>query len=72
MRVVQDDAAALVAWLAPGTPILRPTLADGAELRSVPLAERFDYPRHGRATRLDTWVDQGVLKVAQSGAPWSV
>jgi uncharacterized protein len=71
MRVVRDDAAGLVAWLAPGTPVLRPALADGAELRSVPLRERFD-SRHGRATRLDTWHGQGVLKVAPARAPWSV
>jgi hypothetical protein len=72
MRVGRDDDAGLVAWLAPGTAILRPALAGGAELRSVPLAERFDYPRHGRATRLDTWQGQGVLKIAPTAAPWSV
>lgn len=72
MRVVRDDATALVAWLAPGTPVIRPALADGRELRSTPLAERFDYARHGRATRLDTWRGQGILKVAPTGAPWSV
>lgn len=72
MRVVRDDAAGLVAWLAPGTLVLRPALADGAELRSIPMAERFDYPRHGRATRLDTWRGQGVIKVAPAAAPWSV
>jgi hypothetical protein len=72
MRVVQDNATGLVAWLAPGTPVLRPALANGGDLRSVPLTERFDYPRHGRATRLDTWHGHGVLKVAPAGAPWSV
>jgi len=72
MRVVRDDAAGLVAWLAPGTPVLRPTLADGRELRSTPLAERFDDVRHGRATRLDRWHGPGILKVAPTDAPWSV
>jgi hypothetical protein len=72
MRVVRDDASGLVAWLAPETPVLRPVLADGRELRSVPMAERFDYLRHGRAMRLDTWRGQGILKVAQTGEPWSV
>ena len=72
MRVVRDDAAGLVAWLAPGTPVLRPTLASGAELRSVPMAERFDAGRHGRAIRLDAWHGQGVLKVAPMDVPWSV
>ncbi len=72
MRVVRDDDRGLVAWLAPGTPVLRPALADGRELRSTPMAERFDFEHHGRATRLDTWHGQGVLKVAPTGAPWSV
>jgi Protein of unknown function (DUF402) len=72
MRVVRDDADGLVAWLAPGTPMLRPVLRDGADLRSVPLGERFDLARHGRATRLDTWRGQGTLKVAPTGVPWSV
>jgi len=72
MRVVRDDATGLVAWLAPGTPVLRPVLRNGADLRSVPLGERFDVERHGRATRLDTWHGQGVLKVAPAGVPWSV
>jgi hypothetical protein len=72
MRVVRDDDTGLVAWLAPGTPVLRPVLRDGGDLRSVPLEERFDVARHGRATRLDTWQGQGVLKVAPRGAPWSV
>jgi len=72
MRVVRDDGDGLVAWLAPGTPVLRPVLRDGADLRSVPLEERFDVARHGRATRLDTWQGQGILKVAPTGVPWSV
>jgi hypothetical protein len=49
MRVVRDDAAGLVGWLAPGTPVLRPTLTDGRELRSTPMAERFDSGRHAAA-----------------------
>jgi hypothetical protein len=72
MRVVRDDADGLVAWLAPGTPVLRPVLADGRDLRSVPVAERFDVDRHGRANRLDSWHGHGVLKVAPAGVPWSV
>ena len=53
VRVVRDDADGLVAWLAAGTPLLRPVLADGSDLRAVPVAERFDADRHGRANRLD-------------------
>ncbi len=72
VRVVRDDADGLVAWLAPGTPLLRPVLADGRDLRSVPVAERFDVDRHGRANRLDSWHGHGILKVAPAGVPWSV
>jgi hypothetical protein len=72
VRVVRDDADGLVAWLAPGTPVLRPVLADGRDLRAVPVEERFDYGRHGRANRLDRWRGPGVLKVAPAGRPWSV
>ena len=72
MRVVRDDADGLVAWLAPDTPVLRPVLADGTDLRAVPVAERFDVDRHGRANRLDVWHGHGILKVAPTGVPWSV
>ncbi|MGI8645334.1 MAG: DUF402 domain-containing protein [Nocardioides sp.] len=72
MRVVRDDGAGLVAWLPAGTPVLRPVLGDGRELRSVPVPERYDVARHGRANRLDTWHGNGVLKVAPAGRPWSV
>jgi hypothetical protein len=72
MRVVRDDADGLVAWLAPGTPVLRPVLADGSDLRAVPVAERFDVDRHGRANRLDTWRGHGILKVAPAAMPWSI
>ena len=69
MTVVSDDASALVAWLAPGTPQLRPVLLDGRELRSVPGVEMF---RAERAMRRDHWQGTGVLKVAPTGVPWSV
>lgn len=69
MRVVRDDVDGLVAWLAPGTPVLRPVLADGRELRSVPAHDMF---RSGRAVGRSTWQGPGVLKVAPTGRPWSV
>ena len=69
MRVVRDDRDGLVAWLAPGTPVLRSVLADGRELRSVPPLEMFTAPRR---LRRDRWHGAGVLRVAPSGAPWSV
>lgn len=70
MTVVRDDADGLVAWLAPDTPVLEPVLADGgANIRSLPLDQRF---RATRRTRRRRWDGQGVLKVAPAGQPWSV
>jgi len=71
-RVVRDDERGLVFWLAPRTPVLRPVLADGRDIRDVPMSQRFDYYRHGRATRLDTWHGQGILGIVPPGVPWSV
>lgn len=69
MRVVRDDADSLVGWLAPGTRVLRPVLADGRELRAVPAHEMF---RSGRAVGRGRWQGTGVLKIAPTGMPWSV
>jgi hypothetical protein len=69
VTVVQDDASALVAWLAPGTQMLRPVLPDGRELRSVSPLEMF---RAERAVRRDRWQGTGILMIAPTGAPWSV
>jgi hypothetical protein len=71
-RVVRDDERGLVLWLAPGTPVLRTVLADGRDVRDVPMSQRFDYYRHGRATRLDTWHGQGVLGIVRPDVPWAV
>lgn len=69
VTVVRDDADALVAWLAPGTVMLRPVLPDGAELRSVPPIDMF---RAERALRRDQWRGEGILMIAPTAAPWSV
>ena len=69
VTVVRDDAAGLVAWLAPDTIMLRPVLPDGRELRSVP---RLDMFRAGRAQRRDRWRGTGILMIAPTGPPWSV
>ncbi len=69
MTVVRDDADGLVAWLAPGTKLLRPVLPDGRDLRDVGPVEMFSA---GRALQRDTWRGTGVLKVAPTGRPWSV
>lgn len=68
MTVVHDDAAGLVAWLAPGTPVTRPVLPDGRGIREAPLLER----EIGRAIKLDVWRGTGILKIAPTGVPWSV
>jgi hypothetical protein len=69
VTVVRDDADGLIAWLAPGTIMLRPVLPDGAELRSVPPIEMF---RAERALRRDQWRGEGILMIAPTGAAWSV
>jgi predicted RNA-binding protein associated with RNAse of E/G family len=69
MTVVADDERGLVAWLAVDTPILRPVLPDGRELRSVGPVEMY---ASGRALKRDTWKEHGTLRVAPTGAPWSM
>ena len=69
MTVVQDDAFGLVAWLAPGTPLIKPVLADGRELRHAgPVGMFVD----DRVLKLDVWRGTGILKVSPTGKPWSV
>ena len=58
MRVVRDDADGLVAWLAPA-PRYCGRCWPRARAASVPMAERFDVDRHGRANRLDTGTAKG-------------
>ncbi|GAA3705628.1 DUF402 domain-containing protein [Terrabacter ginsenosidimutans] len=71
MRVVRDDERGLVAWLAPGTVQLTKRYADGSDLRSVPLGERFlrDAQRVQARTR---WRGAGILRIAPAEVPWSV
>ncbi|MCC9709416.1 DUF402 domain-containing protein [Streptomyces sp. MNU76] len=69
VTVVRDDAELLAVWMAPGTQCVRPVLADGTSLNSVPLASRYKEPR---GVRLGRWSGSGVLKLARPGEPWSV
>jgi hypothetical protein len=69
MTVVRDDADGLVAWLAPGTPLLKPVLADGRELRHAGPIGMFTEPR---VLKLDIWHGTGILKASPAGKPWSV
>lgn len=69
MTVVRDDTHGLVAWLAPGTEILKMVLATGEELRTAPLGERFG---RQRSMAKATWRGEGILRIAPTGMPWSV
>jgi Protein of unknown function (DUF402) len=69
MTVVRDDEAGLVAWLAPGTPLIKPVLTDGREVR---LAGPRDMFIADRVLKLDVWRGTGILKVAPARKPWSV
>lgn len=69
LRVVEDSATRLVAWLAEGTDIMYWALADGTDPRSVPLAERFT---RRLTTAPRTWTGGGVLRVIPAGRPFQV
>ncbi|WP_374929484.1 DUF402 domain-containing protein [Kytococcus sedentarius] len=68
MRVVRDDEAGLVAWLAVGTPALQRVRADGRPVRSDP-ATLFTAPR---VVAPRVWETQGVLRIQTPGQWWSV
>ncbi len=69
MTVIRDDEDGLVAWLAPGTPVIKPVLADGREMRYAGPEGMFT---EDRVLKLDIWHGTGILKVAPAGKPWSV
>ncbi|MYV54564.1 DUF402 domain-containing protein [Streptomyces sp. SID3212] len=69
VTVVQDTDDLLAAWLAPGTPCVKPVLADGTALHHEPLPTRYTKPR---TVVRDQWYGMGVLKLARPGDPWSV
>lgn len=69
MTVVQDTDELLAVWMAPGTPCIKPVLADGTPVHREPLSTRYTKPRR---TSHDQWFGTGVLKLARPGDPWSV
>ncbi|QNN53729.1 DUF402 domain-containing protein [Nocardioides mesophilus] len=69
VTVVRDDADALVAWIAPGTPVALPVRPDGRKTRESPLEEMFTATR---TQGFDTWFGNGNLRIAPTGRPWSV
>jgi uncharacterized protein len=68
MTVVRDDASALVAWLAVGTPVLKLVREDGRDLR----ADRSDGFLVPRRQVESVWRDYSVLRVHQPGRHWSL
>lgn len=68
MTVVRDDAGALVAWLAAGTPVLRAVRADGRgkrdDKRTLFTAETVQ--------DVGIWSGYDVLRIAPTGLPWTV
>jgi len=69
VTVVRDDAEVLAVWLAPGTPCVKPLMADGTPVHREPLATRYVRPRR---LAEEEWFGAGVLKLARPGEPWSV
>lgn len=69
VTVIQDSPQLLAAWMAGGTPCVKPQLADGTPVHLEPLATRYTKPR---TTTRSHWRGTGVLKLARPGDPWSV
>lgn len=69
VTVVQDTPELLAVWMAPGTELVKPVLADGTPVHEEPLATRYTAPR---TTTRSHWHGTGVLKLAVPGDPWSV
>ncbi|MGN6577212.1 MAG: DUF402 domain-containing protein [Nocardioides sp.] len=69
LTVVRDDERGLVAWLAPGTEVLKSVLPDGRPPRSAPAESAFSI---GRVSARGRWQGPGILRIAPSGLPWSV
>jgi len=69
MTVVRDDAQSLVAWLPPGTAVLKAVLDTGEDVRAAPLPERYNR-KFSMAKTL--WRGEGILRIAPIGVPWSV
>lgn len=69
VRVVQDDAALSVVYLAERTPVKWPALPDGGDPRSIPAEDAF---RAGWRTVDRNWTGRGILMVTEPGTAHSV
>jgi len=67
VTVVRDDADALVAWLAAGTPVLRAARADGRDKRD----DKATLFTAEAVQEVGTWTDYHVLRIAPTGRSWS-
>ena len=68
VTVVRDNADALVAWLAAGTPVLRVARADGLRKRD----DKSTLFTAETVQDVGMWTDYDVLRIAPTGRPWSV
>ncbi|MBB2923990.1 DUF402 domain-containing protein [Cellulomonas cellasea] len=69
VRVVRDDARGLVVWLPGGSEQLVARLPDGRHVRSIPPSARDQASEAATRTR---WHGAGQVRVAPTGAPWSL
>src|SRR4051794_38216819 len=69
LRVVDDGDEWFVTYLAAGTRVATPVLADGRGLRDVPLEERW---RHPRATRIRPWRGGDLVMLFPRGRAFSL
>jgi hypothetical protein len=69
VRVVEDTGARVVVWLAPGTPVRYWSTADGADPRTIPLADRY---RAGHGSTGRHWHGPGVLRAIPLDEPYQV
>jgi hypothetical protein len=68
-RVVGERNGYLATWLAAGTPVAQPVLADGRGLRDCTLEERFTLPR---SSRVEPWRPSSILMLFPSDGAHSV
>lgn len=69
VTVVRDEPDLLAVWMAPGTPVVRPVLADGTPVHKEPLATRY---ARAHVPAVQEWFGTGVLKLVRPGEAWSV
>jgi hypothetical protein len=69
LRVIDHTAQRLVTYLAEGTVVSVPMLADGRGLRDVPLDERWSHPR---TTLLRPWTGTELIQIFPAGRAYSI